>query len=439
MGFFSIYILSTLSCLIFVHCLASSQAIQLTSLHTHTALELPAEFTLNQSVLPPLSFSNQGLSVVSYSDPRSKIYLGSPYVLKLENGTLLASHDTFYYATGTHVFASHDNGLHWTFLTSVHDQYWSSLFLHDDGSIYLLGTNNNGPHAEVSIAQSVDDGLTWVRQRLMAPPQGCAFATGSVPVISSRNGYILRGMESWCGQLHWPASYRAHVLYARQDVDLMDPNSWYLTNPTAFEPKVMIPEWMPDPVVQGGFLEGNVVEAPNGSIKLLLRCLFSDSLNRQYTLEWACAFDVQGIGENDGARLRWRGLVPMPGGGNKFFIKKSQVSPTDGEARYLALSNPSIDRYGSNFDVRNKLVLLQSTDLFHWDVGQTLLTPSDGLEWDESIWQTGYHYASMDFDGDSNLLIIVRTAYDGANSYHNSNYITFKRVPSSPHGVVAPA
>jgi hypothetical protein len=43
----------------------------------------------------------------------------------------------------------------------------------------------------------------------------------------------------------------------------------------------------------------------------------------------------------------------MPGGGNKFTV------PYDGSTgQYLALNNPSINRYGSNADARSILVLV---------------------------------------------------------------------------------
>lgn len=42
---------------------------------------------------------------------------------------------------------------------------------------------------------------------------------------------------------------------------------------------------------------------------------------------------------------------------------------------------------------------------------------------------SGFHYVDWHFDGDSgrDIIMLIRTAYRGAVSYHNSNRITFLR------------
>lgn len=52
-------------------------------------------------------------------------------------------------------------------------------------------------------------------------------------------------------------------------------------------------------------------------------------------------------------QLLWEGFVSMPGGGNKFTVRRD-----DAAGLYLALTNPSIDRYGGNPDARNILTLV---------------------------------------------------------------------------------
>jgi hypothetical protein len=48
------------------------------------------------------------------------------------------------------------------------------------GALYLLGTDDMYSFRNaVSIARSLDGGLTWNRSSLMAPPPGCQFATGA--------------------------------------------------------------------------------------------------------------------------------------------------------------------------------------------------------------------------------------------------------------------
>lgn len=49
---------------------------------------------------------------------------------------------------------------------------------------------------------------------------------------------------------------------------------------------------------------------------------------------------------------------------------------------------------------------------------------------------TGFHYADWHFDG-RDIIMLVRTAYRGAVSYHNSNRITFLRLPDWRHALPA--
>lgn len=134
-----------------------------------------------------------------------------------------------------------------------------------------------------------------------------------MPVLEHR-GLLHRSMELWCSPaLRWPQSYRALVLTAPADADLLDPLAWQaseavqfdrcgvvaswqgcrlpgsgtscasllgakgrrlfaLSSPCLISPcslsalscsaarrsATMLPAWMPGPVVSGGYLEGNI-------------------------------------------------------------------------------------------------------------------------------------------------------------------------------------
>jgi hypothetical protein len=60
------------------------------------------------------------------------------------------------------VYSSQDRGINWKQIATVQNQYWSSLFFFD-GSVYLLGTTADGS-AAISIARSIDQGITWSQQ-----------------------------------------------------------------------------------------------------------------------------------------------------------------------------------------------------------------------------------------------------------------------------------
>lgn len=115
-----------------------------------------------------------------------------------------------------------------------------------------------------------------------------------------------------------------------------------------------IPDWMPQPVSWGGALEGNIVAAPSGNLVLLLRCrVYEDPApgGRSYTLQHACRYQVS-LPPGGPPQLQWKGFISMPGGGNKFNIKRDPATKL-----YLALTNPSIERYRS-FDQRNTVTLV---------------------------------------------------------------------------------
>ncbi|KAI3429841.1 hypothetical protein D9Q98_010153 [Chlorella vulgaris] len=419
---------------------------------------------------PPLS--NQGLIRVAYSDPATGVFVGSPAITRLDAGTLLVSHDFFPLwntPKGTAILASTDGGVTWQHRALVDGMYWASLFMHR-GALYMLGADDSYSWRNgVSIARSSDGGFTWNRSTVMQPPPGCQFGTGAVPVMRE-GGRLWRGIEHWCGGLRWPQDYHALLIHAPEDSDLMVPSSWQASQAVQFNSSQMLPAWMPGPVSGGGYLEGNAVRLPfGGGVGLLLRCRVVDGLSRLYSLQQACLFKLAAAPDptpgpepapqpedatHHGRQLTalrarssggweaaagsggdalpppspphrpllWHGFVDMPGGGNKFQVRFDPMS-----GRYLALTNPSIDRYGSNSDARNILVLAHSLNLIDWRIATTVLVPNDGLPWEQSLWHTGYHYADWIIDG-QDMLAAIRTAYDGANSYHNSNQITFKRI-----------
>ena len=94
---------------------------------------------------------------------------------------------------------------------------------------------------------------------------------------------------------------------------------------------------------------------------------------------------------------------------------------------YFTLSNNNTD--AAYTDQRNVLALCSSADLRSWTQHAVLLADDTGFDPDDSVRFTGFHYVDwhIDYNGDD-LIMAVRTSYRGANSYHNSNRITFGRV-----------
>ena len=104
---------------------------------------------------------------IKYQPERSVTFLGSPSIVRLPDGALLATHD--YFGTGcprnheaeeslTSVYRSEDAGASWSNVTHVMNAYWSTLFVHRD-AVYLLGTSQQ--YGSIVIRRSDDGGFRW--------------------------------------------------------------------------------------------------------------------------------------------------------------------------------------------------------------------------------------------------------------------------------------
>src|SRR5262249_35937009 len=72
--------------------------------------------------------------VITHTRAASGIYIGSPSLAVLGNGTYVASHDQFgpksteHTSAVTRVFRSTDRGRTWSHLTDIDGAFWSTLF-----------------------------------------------------------------------------------------------------------------------------------------------------------------------------------------------------------------------------------------------------------------------------------------------------------------------
>lgn len=364
------------------------------------------------------------LSVIKYQDPATRTYLGSPTILRLDDGSLLAAHD--YFGPGcprnhegeehlTSVYRSRDDGRMWANVTHIAGAFWSSLFLHRS-ALYLLGTS--AQYGSIVIRRSEDGGNTWThpgdeRSGLLArggpyhdPPN---YHCAPLPVLLW-GGRLYRAFED----LHpyvWPTGFRSFVISAAEDADLLDAASWTLSNKLAYDPSWTPEAWgTPD---NPGWLEGNVVEAPDGKIWNILR------FNSQPLVDKAAIIQVS----DDGRRCSFdpaTGFIDFPGGMSKFTIRRDPVT-----GAYLTISNNNTDP--AHPWQRNVLSLHASDDLRHGRHVTTLLEDDSGLSWEKSVAQVGFQYVDWQFDGDD-IIYVVRAACRGAHSFHDANTLAFARV-----------
>ena len=360
---------------------------------------------------------------IKYQPERAKTFLGSPSIVRLPDGVLLASHDYFGLPNCpknheaeeslTSIYRSEDDGVTWVNVTHIMNCYWSSLFLHR-GSVYIFGTSQQ--YGSIVIRRSDDGGFTWThpadeKSGLLfrggvyrdAPNYHCA----PVPVLE-HNGRLYKAFEDANPPVHGP-SFHSCVVSAPTDADLLDASNWTISNKIPFDPT-----WIPDdwtPPERPCWLEGNIVVAPNGEIWNILRLNASPMVNRAVIVKV----------EADGRHISFdpkTGFIDFPGGGTKFTIRYD-----DQTGLYLALvnnvTNPEWSRQ------RNILSLSVSEDLINWRVVTTLMKDDTGLTPEDSARLTGFQYVDWQFDG-NDIIYLVRTAYRGAFRYHDSNRIIFR-------------
>ena len=364
-------------------------------------------------------------SEVKYQPELSRTFLGSPSILRLADGALLASHDYFGLPNCpknhedeeslTSIYRSEDEGQTWANITHIMNCYWSSLFAHR-GSAYIFGVSQQ--YGSIVIRRSDDGGFTWTHPAdetcgllfrggafRQAPNYHCA----PMPVLE-HGGRLYKAFEDADPPVHGP-SFHSCVVSAPVNADLLVAANWTISNKIPFDPSWIPTEWHPPE--RPCWLEGNIVVAPNGELWNILR------LNARPMVNRAAIVKVQAAGR----RISFdpaSGFIDFPGGGSKFTIRYD--AQTD---RYIALVNNVTNRAWPS--QRNILSLSSSEDLVNWRLVHTLLEDRSGLTPEDSARLTGFQYVDWRFDGDD-ILYLVRTAYRGAIRYHDSNRIIFRKL-----------
>ena len=367
-----------------------------------------------------LDFSKVPGTVIAHSPKTSGIFLGSPSICILPDGTYLASHDLFgknwkeKSGSSTLIYESKDKGITWRQIGRVDGQEWAPLFYHNN-ALYLIGAGI--PHCGFVVKKSVDGGKTWTvakdeksgiicRRKMQASTNPIAIANGRIYVSAEISGYTKP--KGWCHMY-------SVVMSAPADSDLLDAKNWTMSS------KVVIPEDMAT-LAHVGWLEGNMVmRRSDGKVFNILR-------THGITDEIAAMYEISADGKT--AMLDSKNMfIRMPGACKKFYIIYDEKTST-----YYAASNWTLERDRGKVSncphpikaerTRNTLALSRSKNLTDWEVYTVLLH-------DDDIDHAGFQYPSMTIDGDD-LVMVLRTAYPDENgkadSQHNSNFITFHRI-----------
>jgi hypothetical protein len=350
--------------------------------------------------------------VIDHIPASTGVYVGSPSIAILPNGDYVASHDHFGPKTKEHesaltaVFRSADRGKIWKKVSEVQGAFWSSLFVHR-GALYLLGPHKH--YGNILIRRSNDGGSTWTTPTSSTTGvlrDNGEYHCAPMPVIEHA-GRLWRGFEWRNPPVAWGINYRATMLSAPVDADLLNAASWTLADPLPSDRS-----WNGGDM--GAWLEGNAVVTPAGDLVDILR-VQTKSLDEKAAIVRVSA---------DGRKMSFdpaTGFVPFPGGAKKFTIRFDRQSKL-----YWSLASIVHERHriGSPGGIRNTLALTCSPDLKKWTVRCILLYHPD-------VKKHGFQYVDWLFDGDD-IIAASRTAYDdglgGAHNAHDANYLTFHRI-----------
>ena len=363
-------------------------------------------------------------SEIHCQDPRTKAYLGSPSLLRLPDGALLAVHDFFGGAIKNRngecglmaVYRSEDDGVSWHQITFIDGAFWGNMFM-DGGAVYLMGSAQE--YGDLVIRRSTDGGFTWTEPK--DEHSGLLLRAGSgrksPNYESSGNVATLRGrvvlpfvemQGEWGGWL--PERYGMFLMSAPSGCDLLEAGNYVTTDQVRFDPAKLA-----DPTMaheHSGWLEGTPVETPEGKLACFARIHLA-------VPNYAARFDIS---EDFGTlSFDYRdGLVPFIGGHSKFEIRRDERTGV-----YFTLTNPYTGPVEHKIIVaRNELALAVSKDLRHWHKAITLLEDDSGLSGAELRQRVGFQYVDWRFDGDD-IIYLCRTACHGAANFHNSNRITY--------------
>ncbi|CAF1191659.1 unnamed protein product [Adineta steineri] len=391
--------------------------------------------------------SNLDLNEIVYHNEPSKIYLGSPSIVRLSTGRLVASHDFFgpgyeSQPRNVSIYISDDNGETWSFISYIKHSYWTTLAVYND-MIYAIGTDND-LNANIIIHRSSDNAVSW---NYNGNDDGIilfhgSFATGPTPIVIA-NQMMYRTIEYWSLPSRWPTDFQAAIIscdlsksnFSNTDDPIMSPNNWRLTPPLTFNNE-WIPKSYPN-ITNPGYLEGNIVVVPKSSSSKELRILNIIRFNSIPLSNLAIILELNHTTNT----LSFISIIKFPGGMTKFTIRYDPKTET-----YFSLVNPVTEIFYPS--QRNILSLSYSKDLSNWTIVMDhLLYDDTGFTMNDSLRYTGFQYVDWQFDnlssslsnmkssciewncdGGPHIIYLIRTSYRGANSYHNSNRITYKKL-----------
>ena len=437
------------------------------------------------------------LTEVVWIGPESRgVYVGSPSIVQLRDGTALASHD-FFGSRGTlnaTVQVLRDDSGHvsgpgsrWVYAGNVSGIYWANLFLRGVGAsatdteeeVFLMGASFGDAQVgsygrSIVISRSVNAGRSWTKPAVifaggkLGTPGYESYGCAPTPTILGSDGRLYRNFGGRQG---------INIVMTKRPVtsstNLLAADTWQATTPARFVADRMVPpDWRPpvichsgrDPACMGAqgcaaagcgcdcftVMEGNAVEAPNGTIYSVLRV--DGQSNITYNKAALFRRDMDSAGGNPAGKMAFVSMIDFPSTQSKFTIRRqpsvalARAGAQEPSRHYYTLSNSVTSAAvaaashcpawntpfcQATIGARNHLVLARSENgLDGWRVCDTVLSDDSGFNIEDSARFTGFQYVDWVFDRRrwETVHYAVRAAYRGANTFHNANRLTVSTV-----------
>lgn len=351
-------------------------------------------------------------TVVNYLHPDDGKYafsgqhLCTPSLLVHPDGYLLASMDLYEGKAPqnlTLIFRSDDGGETWYHYTELFPCFWGELFLHKN-EVYMLAMSTE--YGDILIGRSTDGGKTFCTPTVLFRGSCDNTVPGwhkSAMKVVEHGGRLWSGIDYGS---HKSGGHSSALISVSADADLTDASAWVMSDPLRYNPG-----WKG--AVTGdnrGFIEGNAVVMPDGNIGEILR-YSTDKGTPAYGLVPILKGDIS----NPEKTLEFCKFVEFPGNMSKFDVVRDPVS-----GLYFTIFSRITD--SEHIIARNVLSMAVSDDLEKWE------TLCDFLNYEQcDPAKVGFQYVSFCFDGED-IIFLCRTAFNGAQSFHDNNFITFHRV-----------
>jgi len=353
--------------------------------------------------------------VVDYLHPEDKIFdfsgraLGAPALVRLPSGALLAADCVFCDRTAwpslptlSRLLRSEDEGQTWRYVCDLLPSFNGSLFVHR-GRLYFLALD--GDYCNLIITASEDEGESWSTPVTLFRGESAhrwGWHSSAIAPLE-HGGRLYKAIEfghvaeygtngdaapegAWCHKgLYFDLAHHLGVLSIDADADLLVAEHWRMSE--LYYPRQVDPYQC---------IEGNIVER-QGALFNFLR-----TMNKGVSLQMTVASDPEAVMHSP--------VVPQDfplSAVSKFEIKRDPVTGI-----YVALGNEG--QYN-----RKRLVMAVSADLAKWRIAYEI-ADARGTE-------DAYSYPDFIFSGED-ILLLSRTAYNGAKNNHDTNMITFHKI-----------